>query len=807
MVEGGSRIKASGEEAPFGAQLRDLRETAGLTQEELAERAGLTAKTISLLERGERKRPHPHTVRTLADALGLSKGERAVLSEAILRRSGDAPVHDEATGQYPFALPVFLTPLLGREREVEEIVGLLGQAAIRLLTLTGLGGIGKTRLGIEAARKAENSFPDGVAFVALAPLGDAALVMPTVSRALGLREAAGVRPLEVLCRHLREKMFLLVLDNFEHVAEAASEVVDLLGSCPNLSVLATSRAPLRVRGEREYPVSPLAVPEPTGMPRVEEVAQTPAAALFIQRAEEASPAFELTQSNASAVAAICWRLDGLPLALELAAARMRFLGPTVLLSRLNQALQSGGARDLPVRQRTLRATLDWSHELLHEPERKLFRRSSIFAGGFTLEAGEDVCAGGTVEAADVLVLLGNLAEQSLVVAETSPEGRTRYRMLEPVRQYALEKLRESSEEDEVRRRHAGYYLTLAEEAEPQIKGHEQIEWLDRLEAENDNLRAAIRLSLEAGEAQTAARFGWALSMYWVMRTRHGEGRLLMEQTLERGRDELPVWLRTRALWALAVCVYGSGDNERMMTVAEEGVALSRQGGDKRGEAYALGVLGYAALQLGDIDRAERVLEKSLEMVREQGDAWRAAHLLNHLTVVALRRGDRTRAAGYAEEALAHTRQTGDRYAANVALSLLAQMAWESDEHERAAGHWREALRLSYELANKANSASSIQGLATVAASRGELRRAVRLLGAAKALLEAAGLVLYAYTTYTSNEPHQHAASSVCQELEERAWKEARDEGRTMTFEQAVEYALEAGNAGAVDPPSSPGSGA
>jgi tetratricopeptide (TPR) repeat protein len=281
----------------------------------------------------------------------------------------------------------------------------------------------------------------------------------------------------------------------------------------------------------------------------------------------------------------------------------------------------------------------------------------------------------------------------------------------------------------------------------------------------------------------------------------------MEQTLERGRDELPAWLRTRALWALAVCVYGSGDNERLMAVAEEGVALSRQGGDKRGEAYALGVLGYAALQLGDIDRAERVLEKSLEMVREQGDAWRAAHLLNHLTVVALRRGDRTRAAGYAEEALAHTRQTGDRYAANVALSLLAQMAWESDEHERAAGHWREALRLSYELANKANSASSIQGLATVAASRGELRRAVRLLGAAKALLEAAGLVLYAYTTYTSNEPHLRAASAARQALGEQAWKEARDEGRTMTFEQAVEYALEGENAGAVDPPSSPGSGA
>jgi predicted ATPase len=673
---------------------------------------------------------------------------------------------------------------------VEEIVGLLGRsAAVRLLTLTGPGGIGKTRLGIEAARKAGGYFPDGVAFVALAPLGDAALVIPTVSQVLGLREATRVRPLEVLCQYLREKRFLLVLDNFEHVAEAATEVADLLGSCPNLSVLVTSRAPLRVRGERVYPVSSLAVPDPTRMPEAKEVAQTPAAGLFIERAQNASPTFELTQANAAAVAEICWRLDGLPLALELAAAQTRFLGPTALHSRLNRALQAGGARDLPERQRTMRATLDWSHELLQTPEKELFRRLSVFAGGFTLEAAEAV--GGAQESGDeeVLVLLGNLIEQSLVLAEPDEEGNEiRYRMLEPVRQYAWEKLEESGEAGEVRLRHARYYLALAEEAEPHIKGHEQVAWLNRLEAENDNLRAAIGRSLEAGDAPTAARFGWALAMYWVMRTRHGEGRLLMEQTLAQGGD-LPAPLRTKALWALAVCVYGSGDNERMMAVAEEGVALSRRAGDRHGEAYALGVLGYAALQLGELDRAARVLEESLEMVREQGDAWRAAHTMNHLAVVALNRGEYQRAGGYAEESFALTRETGDRYAANVALSLLAQMAWASGEHERAAGYWREALKLSYELANKANSASSMQGLATVARARGELRRAARLLGAAEALLGAAGLVLYAYTTYTSNEPHQRVASAAREELGERAWQEARDQGRAMSFEQAVEYAL------------------
>jgi predicted ATPase len=657
---------------------------------------------------------------------------------------------------------------------------------VRLLTLTGPGGIGKTRLGIEAAQKAGGYFPDGVAFVALAPLGDAALVMPTVSQVLGLRDAAGVHPLEILRQHLRERKFLLVLDNFEHVAEAAPEVVDLLGSCPNLSVLVTSRAPLRVRGEREYSVSSLAVPDPTRTPEAKEVAEAPAAELFVKRAEDASPAFELTQANAAAVAAVCWRLDGLPLALELAAAQTRFLGPTALLSRLDQALQAGGARDLPERQRTMLATLDWSHELLHEPERELFRRLSVFAGGFTLEAAEEVCAAGAVEAGEVLVLLGKLVEQSLVLAETSPEGVTRYRMLEPIRQYALEQLRESGEEDEVRRRHLQHYLALAEEAEPRIRGRDQIEWLDRLEAENDNLRAAIGWLLEAGEAQTAARFGWALSMYWVMRARHGEGRLLMEQTLAQGGDELPAQMRAKALWALAACVYGLGDDEHLLEISEESVALFRRAGDRHGEAYALGMVGFVALRLNELDRAARVLEEALEGLREHEDAWGSAQVLNYQAIVPLRRGECQRAAGYAEEALALTRETGDRLAGNISLYLLAQAAWAMDEHERAARYLRESLVLASQLAEKVDSAYCMQGLAAVAGARGEPRRVARLLGAAEALLEAAGLVLYAQV---NNEPHQRAVSAAREELGERAWKEARDEGRAMSFEEAVAYAL------------------
>ena len=775
-------------DTPFGSRLRRLREAAGLTQEELAGRAGLTAKAVSALERGERKRPYPHTVRSLADALKLSEGERTVLTEAIPRRSVNVALPFEAATASPSSLPASLTPLLGREPEVAEIVGLLGQGAVRLLTLTGPGGIGKTRLGIEAAQKAAGYFPDGVAFVALAPLGDAALVMPSVSQVLGLRETAGVHPLEALCQYLRERKFLLVLDNFEHVAEAAAEVVDLLGSCPNLCVLVTSRAPLRVRGEREYPVSPLAVPDPTHKPQAEEVAQTPAAGLFIERAEDASPSFELTQANAAAVAAICWRLDGLPLALELAAAQTRFLGPTALLSRLDQALQAGGARDLPERQRTMRATLDWSHELLHEPEKTLFRRLSVFAGGFTLEAAEDVGTAAEVEDEDVLVLLGNLVEQSLVVAETSLEGETRYRMLEPVRQYALERLEKSGEVEEVRRRHAAFYLALAEQAEPRIKGWDQGEWLDRLEAENDNLRTAIGWSLEAGETLTAARFGWALGMYWVMRARHTEGRLLMEQTVAQG-DNLPGEMKSKALWALAASVYGSGDDNRLMAISEEGVALSRRAGDRQSEASLLGMMGFAALQLGELDRATQILEESLGIFREQGDAWAAAHILTHLAITPLRRGEYPQAAGYAEEAFALTRQTGDRLAANIALHILAQAAWALGDQERAAGHFRDALMLTFEVKDRTNAAYCLQGLAAVAGARGEPGRAARLLGAAEALLETAGIPLYAQV---DRELHQRVAKAAREQLGERIWTAAWDEGRMMSFEEAVAYVRESG---------------
>ena len=769
----------------LGRRLRWHREATGLTQEELALRAGLTPNAVSDLERGKTRRPHPHTVHSLADALGLSDEQRSTLLAAVPGRGATAATVTAPVSVLEATLPSPPTPLLGRQQELEEIGELLlSNSEVRLLTLTGVGGVGKTRLAIAAAREASSHFPDGVAFVALASLRDPALVVSTIARSLGLREVEGQSAGDALRSHLREKRTLLVLDNFEHLLEAATEVAGLIEACADLVVLATSRAPLRVRSEHEYPVPPLALPSSTRDTTEEEVLTTPSGLLFVERARAAAPSFEVTSQNASSVAAICWRLAGLPLALELAAAKVRLLEPAALLSRLDQALSTAWARDLPERHRNMRATLDWSYELLSEPERRLFRCLSVFAGGFSLEAAEAV--GASEEPEEVLGLLGALVEQSLVVVQVlKVSGEMRYGMLEPVRQYAAERLEESGDAEGARRRHAAFFLDLAEEAEPELRGSRQVEWLERLEGENKNLRAAMSWALDTGDAETAARLGWALWLFWRFHGHQREGRGWMEVLLQR---EVPPFLRPRAVHAAIAMAYMQGDYEAVARYSAELLKLSQEVGDELCAAYARCGLGLIAMDRGNFEEATSCFEEALALLRRAGEDGVVPVVRIWLGTVALIQGDHDRAIPMFEEGLAQAQQRGDRLGTYNALYNLAQVALGRGDHELATRMLEEGVTLSEQIGDQANLSYFLKGLAVVSGVREEVEHSAQLLGAAERLLEEAGAPVYNYYK-PDRSLYERTTANVRSRLGEEGFEEARERGREMTVEQAVTYAL------------------
>ena len=773
----------------FGRRLRALREAAGLSQEELAARAGLTAKGIGALERGERRYPQSHTARSLVEALNLSDADRSAFFAAVPKRAGGALSHAEARVD-TFALPAALpaappTPLLGREPEVTLVLTLLEKGEMRLLTFTGSGGVGKTRLALEVAGGAKEMFTDGVAFVALASLNDADLVLPTVFRTLGLQEAGGRSVRETLREHLRERRMLLVLDNFEHVTEAAPEVAELVHACPNLVVLATSRAALRLRGEKEYPVRPLAVPDPSRSPDMGIVVASPAARLFAARAGEANPSFEITGKNAASVAAICWRLDGLPLALELAAAKSRFLGLTELLSRLDRALEAGGARDLPERQRTMRAALDWSHDLLSDEEKALFRHLSIFAGGFGMEAVETVGGSGEGRTEDALGLLGSLVEQSLVTAEPDAPGGTRYRMLEPIRQYALEQLRESGEGEEARRRHSEHYLAFAEQVGPELTGPRMVEWLDRLEAERDNLRAAVTWGLSSGRGELSVRLAYVLRRFFWSRGQHGEVRRWMEEAL--ADDAMTPGTRARASYILQLMRYRLGDEELVWAPKDTATVL-QAAGDVVGAADALILAGVGSLRVDHAEQAVTLLQESHSLYESVGDEQGCAQALVFLGGIPLGRGEVERAEEYFERGLQLARRSGNPLSMYVALYHMALAAQGKEEYGRAGRFYAEALMVGELTKDRPHVALAIVGLAECSVTQGNPERAARLFGAADAVLRSMGMSFY--PLYASSTFHERHLDLTRENLGPETFEAARTEGRAMTFEEAVAEALE-----------------
>jgi predicted ATPase/Tfp pilus assembly protein PilF len=723
-------------------------------------------------------------------------------------------------------VPIQLTSFIGREGELAELKELL--QSTRLITLTGPGGSGKTRLAIQVAVEMIEHFRNGVFFVALAPLTDPKLIVSAIAQPLGIKESVGKSMSESLRDYLQSKSLLLVLDNFEQVISAAPVVAELLSTCRDLKVLVTSREGLHISGEREYPVPPLPVPNLAKLPPLESLSQYAGIALFLQRAKAVKPDFQMTKETAPAIAEICHRLDGLPLAIELAAARIKLFPPRVMLDRLEHRLEflSGGNRDLPARQQTLRNAIAWSYELLNEKEQSLFRRLSVFNNGCMIDAVEAL-AEHPVERISILDELTSLLDKSLVREIDTAQGEPRFVMLELLREFGLEQLNVGGEREHIQRWHAQFYLSLAEQAESKLESAEQLEWVNRMEQEHDNLRAALEWSRKTDNAwDICLRLACTLGLFWEVRGYFSEGRERLATILAMQPAQGRTAARARLLARAAELAYRQSDYAATVAFAEESLEIYRELGDWQGMASMLIKLGNAAMEAGDYGQASDCLqealslwrelddqhgiaralislgftamrlgnyqmttdrlEEALSISRELGDARSMGFELSGLGEAALRQRDYPRATQLLEESLELRRQLGNKWGVGVSLGTLGWVALRNGDWERAMAQLRESLEVRREIGDKGGIAWCLERLAEIAAAQANPEKAVHLLGAAANLRISIGSVI----DPADQAEYQNKLTALREEVGLSRFGVLWDDGNALTLEQAIAKAFE-----------------
>jgi predicted ATPase/DNA-binding winged helix-turn-helix (wHTH) protein len=752
--------------------------------------------------------------------------EESSSQQTMSATPGAASLDSHDAESYQTNLPVPLTPFIGRKSEMAAVERLLRREDVRLLTLTGPGGTGKSRLALKVADNLKGEFPDGVFFIALEPITDPNLVTSVIAQTLGVKESGDVSLAEALKKYLKHKRMLLILDNFEHVTAAAPLVSNLLMAAPNITLLVTSRAALHLSGEHEFQVPPLRLPDLESLPPVSELLDCSAVALFAQRAMAAKSDFLLTDKNARAIAEICTRLDGLPLAIELAAARIKLLPPQAMLVRLESPfkLLTGGARDVPARQRTMRETIAWSYELLEKPEQSLFRRLSVFIGGFTLEAAEAACDALDDCGVDIHDGVASLVDKSLLQQMEQVGGESRFVMLETIKEYGLECLKAEGEREIFRQRHASYFLQLAERAEPELGGTQQSLWIAALELEHDNFRAALQWALEERQAETAMRLAGALWWFWYLHGHYREGRAWLNKVLLEGSNQrtLP---RCKALigaggLAFLQCEYSSSEK-----LLNEGLKLARELWDHESIATSLQLLGSVAREQGAYYRAIKLHEGSLGIWRELDNKRGVARSLNYIGFASWLHGNFDKTAMVCEQALGLFRALGDKEGIVWSLLNLAAVMYYREEYEQAVllcqesaklsreiGYkegiawslniWgnvarrqeqfgpgkimlRESLGLHYELQDRWRVASVLESVGGIAFELKEAERSVRLFGAAENLRASVGTPLPPVEQEDRDRYLKLARAALGEEKFTQLWLE----GRSMPVEQVIASAL------------------